>query len=70
MITGSIARLGTHYVVALDAIACADAKALIREQVDVKNKEEVLPALGKAASSLRRQIGGVIKFDPSVRCSD
>ena len=57
MIVGSIATLGNQYVVALDATNCATGDSLAREQVTAATKEQVLSAVGKAASSLRGRLG-------------
>jgi eukaryotic-like serine/threonine-protein kinase len=70
MLSGSIATLGSQYVVALDAINCATGESLARDQVAAATKEAVLPAVGKAASSLRGKLGeslaSVQKFDTPV----
>jgi serine/threonine protein kinase/tetratricopeptide (TPR) repeat protein len=70
MLSGSIATLGSQYVVALDATNCATGDSLAREQVTAASKEAVLPAVGKAASSLRGKLGeslaSIQKFDTSV----
>jgi eukaryotic-like serine/threonine-protein kinase len=70
MLGGSIAALGSQYVVAIDAINCATGDALAREQVTAASKETVLPAVGKAASSLRGKLGeslsSVQKFNTPV----
>jgi eukaryotic-like serine/threonine-protein kinase len=70
MLSGSITALGSQYVVALDATNCATGDSLAREQVTAATKEAVLPAVGKAASSLRGKLGeslaSVQKFDTSV----
>ena len=52
MLSGSIATLGSQYVVALDATNCATGDSLAREQVTANSKEAVLPAVGKVASNL------------------
>jgi tetratricopeptide (TPR) repeat protein len=57
MLSGSIATLGSQYVVAIDATNCATGDSLAREQVTAARKEEVLPAVGKAASHLREKLG-------------
>jgi eukaryotic-like serine/threonine-protein kinase len=57
MLSGSIATLGSQYVVALDATNCATGDSLAREQVTAATKEAVLSAVGKAASSLRGKLG-------------
>ena len=56
-LTGSIARLGNQYVIGLSATACSNGDLLAMEQTEAANKEEVLKALGKAASDLRRELG-------------
>ncbi len=70
MLSGSIATLGSQYVVALDATNCATGDSLAREQVTSASKEAVLPAVGKAASSLRGKLGeslaSIQKFDTPV----
>jgi len=70
MLSGSIASLGSQYVVTLEAANCATGDSLAREQVTSSSKEGVLPALGKAASSLRGKLGeslaSVQKFDTPV----
>jgi tetratricopeptide (TPR) repeat protein/predicted Ser/Thr protein kinase len=70
MLSGSIAALGSQYVVALDATNCGTGDSLAREQVTAASKEAVLPAVGKAASSLRGKLGESLaslqKFDTPV----
>jgi len=70
MLSGSIATLGRQYVMALDATNCATGESLAREQVTAAAKESVLPAVGKAASSLRGKLGeslaSIQKFDTPV----
>ena len=70
MLSGSVASLGSQYVVAIDATNCATGDSLAREQVTAASKEAVLSAVGKAASSLRGKLGeslaSVQKYDTSV----
>jgi serine/threonine protein kinase/tetratricopeptide (TPR) repeat protein len=70
MLGGSIAALGSQYVVALDAVNCRTGDSLAREQVTATSKEAVLAAVGKAASSLRGKLGeslaSIQKFDTPV----
>jgi eukaryotic-like serine/threonine-protein kinase len=70
MLSGSIATLGSQYVVALDATNCATGDSLAREQITAATKEAVLPAVGKAASSLRGKLGeslaSIRQFDTPV----
>jgi tetratricopeptide (TPR) repeat protein len=70
MVSGEIAPLGRHYVIALNAVNCQTGDSLARRQVEALSKEEVLPALGKAASGLRRKLGeslsSIQKFDVPI----
>ena len=54
---GSLASLGSTYVVTLSAENCGTGDVLAREQVTAESKEQVLPALGTAASAMREQLG-------------
>ncbi len=51
MLTGSIASLGTHYVISVGAVNAQTGDSLGREQVEAESKEQVLKSLDKAASS-------------------
>jgi eukaryotic-like serine/threonine-protein kinase len=66
MLTGSIASLGTHYVITLSALNTQTGDVLARAEVESDNKEQVLKSLDQAASSLRgklgESIGSVQKF--------
>ena len=55
--TGEISSLGSEYVVNLNAVDCQTGDVLAREQVTAGSKEEVLSALGKAATRVRRELG-------------
>jgi eukaryotic-like serine/threonine-protein kinase len=67
MLAGSIASLGSQYVIGLKAIHCTDGDIIAQEQVQASAKEEVLKALDKASNSLRAKLGESIhtlqKFD-------
>jgi serine/threonine protein kinase/tetratricopeptide (TPR) repeat protein len=56
-IAGSIASLGSQYVLALKAVNCQSGDLLAEEQITAPTKEKVLDALGEAASKLRGQLG-------------
>ena len=56
-IAGSIARLGSEYVLGLKAVGCRNGDVLAQEQVTAPGKEQVLGELGKAASRLRTELG-------------
>jgi eukaryotic-like serine/threonine-protein kinase len=57
LLAGSIVRLGSQYVIGLKAMTCTSGQVLAQEQVEASSREEVLKALSKAASSLRRKLG-------------
>jgi tetratricopeptide (TPR) repeat protein len=57
MITGSIAGLGTHYVITLSALNAQNGDVLARDEVEAESKEQVLKSLDWAASSLRSKLG-------------
>jgi eukaryotic-like serine/threonine-protein kinase len=57
LLTGSIASLGSHYVITLEAINAQSGDTLDREQVEADSKEQVLKSLDHAASHLREKLG-------------
>ena len=57
VLAGSIAGLGTQYVIGLQAIDCSTGNSLAKEQAEAGSKEQVLIALGKAAGDLRSRLG-------------
>jgi tetratricopeptide (TPR) repeat protein len=57
MLTGSIASLGSQYVITLEAVNAATGDMLAEEQVQAASKEQVLNALGGATSKLRAKLG-------------
>jgi eukaryotic-like serine/threonine-protein kinase len=57
IISGSIAGLGSHYVITVEANNAQTGDSLAREQVEASGKEEVLKSLDKAASGLRQRLG-------------
>jgi eukaryotic-like serine/threonine-protein kinase len=66
-VVGSIATLGSAYVLGLKAVNCQSGDILAEEQVTATAKEKVLDALGAEASKLRGLLGEslatVQKFD-------
>jgi Tfp pilus assembly protein PilF len=66
-IAGSIANLGSQYVIGLKAMNCLNGDTLAQEQATAAGKEKVLDVLGEAAGKLRGQLGeslaSVHKFD-------
>ncbi len=57
MLTGSIAGLGSQYVVGLKAVNCDTGDVLAEAQEQAAGKEALLKALGNAAVSLRSKLG-------------
>ncbi len=70
MLSGEIDRLGSRYVVTLNAMNCQSGDPIGSQQVEAGKKEEVLEALGKATSGLRRKLGesltSIQKFDAPI----
>ena len=70
---GSISNLGGQYVIGVDAVSCSSGDTLAKEQEEAATKQEVLKALGKAASSLRGKLGESLatiqKFDVPVEAT-
>jgi tetratricopeptide (TPR) repeat protein len=66
-IAGSIAGLGSQYVLGLKAVNCQSGDTMAQEQVTAGSKEKVLDALGAVASKLRGELGESLaslqKFD-------
>jgi tetratricopeptide (TPR) repeat protein len=57
VLEGSIASLGSRYVLGLRATHCATGDVLADEQVQAGRKEDVLDALSQIASQFRRRVG-------------
>jgi DNA-binding winged helix-turn-helix (wHTH) protein/tetratricopeptide (TPR) repeat protein len=57
VIEGSIASLGTQYVLGLRAENCRSGNVLAEEQAQAARKEDVLGALDKTATRLRSKLG-------------
>jgi len=57
MLTGSIAGLGSQYVIGLKAVSCNTGDVLAEAQEQAAGKEAVLKALDAAAASLRSKLG-------------
>jgi serine/threonine protein kinase/Flp pilus assembly protein TadD len=67
MVHGSIASLGSEYVITLEAINSTNGSSIAQEQAQAATKEKVLDALGKASTALRGKLGeslaSIQKFD-------
>ena len=57
VLDGSIARIGTQYVLGLRAKDCRSGKVLAEEQIQATRKEDVLNALSQIASRFRTHLG-------------
>jgi serine/threonine protein kinase/Flp pilus assembly protein TadD len=73
VLAGYIYTMGSEYFVSLRATACTNGDVLAEEQAEASRKEDVLRALGQAASSLRSKLGeslaSVQKFDVPVQAT-
>ena len=71
LLTGSIANLGQHYAIGLDAMECQSGDSLGSEQIEAPSREEVLKALGTASTRLRKKLGeslaSVQRYDTPVQ---
>ncbi|MGB9233945.1 MAG: winged helix-turn-helix domain-containing protein, partial [Terriglobales bacterium] len=56
-IEGSISSIGSQYVLWLKAVSCHNDEPMAEEQVTADDKEHVIPALGQAATKLRKNLG-------------
>jgi len=63
-VQGSIASLGTTYLIGLAAIRCDTGEPIANEQVEARRKEDVVSALGQATSQLRARMGESL---PSIK---
>ncbi len=72
-LSGSISKLGTQYLIGLEAVSCNSGDNLAKEQTEAGSKEEVVKAVDKAALSLRTKLGeslaSVQKFDVPVEAT-
>jgi eukaryotic-like serine/threonine-protein kinase len=64
MLNGSIASLGSHYVISLTALNAQTGDTIASEQAESESKEQALKVLDKAASNLRSKLGESL---PSVQ---
>jgi eukaryotic-like serine/threonine-protein kinase len=60
VLDGSIAKLGSEYVLGIKAVNCRTGDSLAQEQVQAARKEDVLKALGDASTKLRRKLGELL----------
>jgi eukaryotic-like serine/threonine-protein kinase len=69
-LSGSIAGVGSHYVMTLEAVNAQTGDTLVREQVEAESKELVIKKLGEVATKLRKELGeslaSIQKFDAPI----
>jgi len=67
VLDGSIAQIGTQYLLSLKAVNCSNGETLASTEAQASDKNHVLDALGKVASDIRAGLGeslsSVQKFD-------
>jgi serine/threonine protein kinase/tetratricopeptide (TPR) repeat protein len=70
VLAGSIAKLGSQYVVGLNAVNCQSGESFAQTQTQVARKEDVLKALGGQSTKLREKLGESIssirRFDVPI----
>jgi eukaryotic-like serine/threonine-protein kinase len=57
VLDGSIAQIGTPYLLTVKAINCSNGETLASTETQASDKNHVLDALGKTASEIRRKLG-------------
>ena len=57
VVNGSIAEIGTRYLLTLKAVNCVSGESLASAKAQATDKNNVLDALGKTASEIRRKLG-------------
>jgi DNA-binding winged helix-turn-helix (wHTH) protein/tetratricopeptide (TPR) repeat protein len=57
VLSGSIASLGSQYIVGLRAVECRRGDVLAEEQESASSKEKIIAALDQASAKLRRKLG-------------
>ena len=57
LLLGSIASLGRHYVINLEAVSAASGETVAREQAEAESRERILARLGEATRRLREKLG-------------
>jgi eukaryotic-like serine/threonine-protein kinase len=69
VLDGSIAQIGTRYLLTLKAMNCSTGESLASAEADASDKNHVLDAMGEIASEIRGKLGeslsSVQKYDVS-----
>ncbi len=70
LLVGTIVSLGRNYVITLEAVNSQSGEAIARQQTEAEGKEQVLKALGRAATAMREHLGeslaSIRKFDAPI----
>jgi DNA-binding winged helix-turn-helix (wHTH) protein/tetratricopeptide (TPR) repeat protein len=70
LITGTISKLESQFIIGLNAADCRTAELLASEQVEAESREKVLSRLAEAGARIRRRLGeslaSVRKYDTPV----
>jgi len=70
LLVGTISGLGRNYVISLEAVNSQSGEAVAHQQTEAEGKEQVLKALGRAATALREHLGeslaSIRKFDAPI----
>jgi eukaryotic-like serine/threonine-protein kinase len=73
LLGGEISSLGSHYLIAVNAVACNSGDTLAKEEVEAASKEDVLKSLSRTATNLRAKLGeslpSVQKFDVPIEAT-
>ncbi len=71
VLDGSIAQLGTQYLLTLKAINCVSGESLASSEAQASDKSHILGALGSTGSDIRNKLGeslgSVQKFDAPLQ---
>jgi DNA-binding winged helix-turn-helix (wHTH) protein/tetratricopeptide (TPR) repeat protein len=57
VLNGSIAQIGTRYLLTLEAINCSTGDSVASAEAQASDKSHVLDALGETASQIRKKLG-------------
>jgi len=70
-VTGSIASIGSRYLLGLNASDCQTGDSIAKQQVQAAKKEDVLDALDNLATTLRARVGESLstieKYDTPIK---
>jgi serine/threonine protein kinase/Flp pilus assembly protein TadD len=69
-LAGTVSKLGSHYVIALEAINAHTGDLIARQQEEAESQEQLLRTLGQAATKLREKLGeslsSIQKYDAPI----